>query len=629
MVHDHPVDSRASSLPEVNESVATRHTSFWRRLFAFAGPAYLVSVGYMDPGNWATDIEGGARFGYRLLWVLVASNLMALLLQTLSSRLGIVTRRDLAQACRDQYPRAVSYTLWILCEIAIVACDLAEVLGAAIGLNLLFHLPLLAGVLVTAGDTLLVLWFTRLGIRVIEAFVLVLIATIAGCFAFEIFLARPDAGAVITGLVPRLNSQSLYLAVAIFGATVMPHNLYLHSALVQTRRIGDTWQEKLRACRFNLIDSTLALNGALFVNAAILVMSGAVFFDRGIVVSEIQEAHKLLTPLMGTTAASVLFGAALLCSGQASTLTGTMAGQIVMEGFLRFRMQPWLRRSITRMLAIMPAVITIYWFGDRSTTDLIVMSQVVLNLQLPFAVIPLVRFTSDKSRMNQFANSLWIRIAAWGCASFILALNVWLLWTQAADWARQSGAYRPLVLGGAAIAGAGFFLLLGVILFWPSERKQVPVTAAVRDQAAPVFPTRAYSRILVPLDHSAADEEALGNAVALARSHQARIFLLHVEEGVTSQMFGSLASTAEIEEGQDYLRSLLRSLQEQGIEAEGLVRHGKNPATEIAEAAATLHPDLVIMAAHGHRGIKDLIFGTTINAVRHHIRAPLLIVRRP
>src|SRR5579885_433227 len=335
------------SLADVHASVVTAEVSIWRRLFAFAGPAYLVSVGYMDPGNWATDLEGGARFGYQLLWVLVLSNLMALLLQTLSSRLGIVTRRDLAQASRDEYPKAVSYILWILCELAIVACDLAEVLGAAIGLNLLFHIPLLIGVLITAADTLLVLWFTHMGIRVIEAFVLVLIATIAGCFAFEILLARPDLPAVVTGLVPRLNSQSIYVAVEIFGATVMPHNLYLHSALVQTRQIGETPQDKNRACRFNLVDSALALNGALFVNAAILVLAAAVFFKRRIIVTEIQQAHQLLAPLLGSSAASVLFGAALLCSGQSSTLTGTMAGQIIMEGFLQLRLQPWLRRAVT------------------------------------------------------------------------------------------------------------------------------------------------------------------------------------------------------------------------------------------------------------------------------------------
>ncbi len=380
--------SRGHSLPEVHETVTTSHTKFWRRLFAFAGPAYLVSVGYMDPGNWATDLEGGARFGYRLLWVLVASNLMALLLQTLSSRLGIVARRDLAQACRDEYPKAVSYALWMLCELAIIACDLAEVLGAAIGLNLLFHLPLLIGVLVTAADTLLVLWFTRVGIRVIEAFVLVLIATIAGCFAFEIFFAQPHAAEVLTGLLPRLNSQTLYVAVAIFGATVMPHNLYLHSALVQTRQIGETETDKRVACNFNFIDSTVALNGALFVNAAILVMSAAVFFKRHMIVTEIQQAYQLLSPLMGTTLAGLLFGLALLCSGQSSTLTGTMAGQIVMEGFLRFRMQPWLRRAVTRALAITPAAFTIYFAGDTGTYKLIILSQVVLSLQLPFAVIP-------------------------------------------------------------------------------------------------------------------------------------------------------------------------------------------------------------------------------------------------
>ncbi len=416
MPRHHPAETRDQSLPEVHESVGTTHANFWRRLIAFAGPAYLVSVGYMDPGNWATDLEGGAKFGYRLLWVLVVSNLMALLLQTLSSRLGIVSRRDLAQACRDEYPRPVSFALWLLCEIAIVACDLAEVLGAAIGLQLLFHIPLLIGVAITALDTLLVLWLSRLGIRVVEAFVLVLIATIAGCFAFEILLARPDFHEVALGLLPKLNASSIYIAVAIFGATVMPHNLYLHSALVQTRRIGETPAEKRTACRFNLFDSALALNGALFVNAAILVMAAAVFFKNNIVVTEIQQAHELLAPLLGTTLASILFGAALLCSGQSSTLTGTMAGQIVMEGFLRLRMQPWLRRAITRGLAIIPAAATIYFAGESGTMRLMLLSQFILSLQLPFAVIPLVYFTSDSRRMGEFANGIWLRIGAWTCA---------------------------------------------------------------------------------------------------------------------------------------------------------------------------------------------------------------------
>jgi manganese transport protein len=628
------------SLPEVNESVVTRHAGPWRRLLAFAGPAYLVSVGYMDPGNWATDLEGGARFGYRLLWVLVLSNLMALLLQTLSARLGIVTRRDLAQACRDEYPKAVTAVLWVLCEIAIVACDLAEVLGAAIGLNLLFKLPLLLGVLVTAGDTLLVLWFTRLGIRVVEAFVLVLIATIGGCFAFEIFLARPDMAEVATGLIPRLNSQSIYIAVAIFGATVMPHNLYLHSALVQTRRIGDTEEAKRSACGYNLVDSTIALNLALLVNAAILVMSAAVFFKRHIIVTEIQQAHELLQPLMGTTMASVLFAAALLCSGQSSTLTGTMAGQIVMEGFLRFRIQPWLRRAVTRSLAIIPAALTIYLAGDASTYKLIILSQIILNLQLPFAVIPLVHLTSDRSRMGNFANGVWLQLAAWSCAAFIVILNVWLLVDQVKEWVTGAGRYKPLVLIVCALGGLVFVALLATVTAWPWLRRQRADAISLEkrlaellpgSKAAPAVPALrnpGYSRILVPLDHSESDYEAVGNALALARLHGARIILLHVEEGVTSQLFGNQASTAEVTEGQDYLADVVAGIRGQNVAVEVIVRHGKSPSREIVGAVVDLQPDLVVMASHGHSGIKDLIFGTTINSVRHRIKVPMLIVSR-
>lgn len=629
MLRDSTIES-GYSLPEVHESVATSHTQLWRRLLAFAGPAYLVSVGYMDPGNWATDLEGGARFGYRLIWVLVVSNLMALLLQTLSARLGIVTHRDLAQACRDEYPRAVSYTLWILCELAIIACDLAEVLGAAIGLNLLFHLPMMLGVLVTAADTLLVLWFSRMGIRVIEAFVLVLIATIAGCFAFEIFLARPDLPQVVTGLLPRLNSQSIYIAVAIFGATVMPHNLYLHSALVQTRRLEEGERGKRRACYFNLLDSTIALNGALFVNAAILIVSAAVFYKRHIIVTEIQQAHQLLAPLMGTTAASVLFGLALLCSGQSSTLTGTMAGQIVMEGFLRFRVQPWLRRAVTRCLAIVPAALTLYFAGDAGTYQLIIFSQVIINFQLPFAVIPLVHFTSDRKRMGEFANGMWLKLAAWLCAAFILVLNAWLVWIEAAAWVGHSGGYKPLVIMACLSGSAAFAALLLITGLWPWLRRE-PVAEArvavqVEGESAPELPIRTYRKVLVPLDHSEADQEALGNALALARMYGSRLVLLHVEEGIPSQLFGSLSSTAEIAEGQDYLANLVGSLRDKGVDVEVLVRHGKSPAREIATAVRDVKPDLVIMASHGHRGIKDLIFGTTINALRHRVKVPLLIV---
>ncbi len=625
-------EHRGYSLPEVHESVGVSHDKFWKRLLAFAGPAYLVSVGYMDPGNWATDIEGGARFGYRLLWVLVVSNLMALLLQTLSSRLGIVTRRDLAQACHDEYPQGVSYALWILGELAVIACDLAEVLGAAIGLNLLFHLPLLLGVIATAADTLLVLWFTRLGIRVIEAFILALIAVMAGCFAFEIFLAHPSLPAVVRGLVPRLNSESIYIAVAIFGATVMPHNLYLHSALVQTRRIGETEAEKRRACRFNLLDSSVALNGALFVNAAILIMSAAVFFTHGIVVTQMNQAHQLLAPLLGTAAASVLFGAALLCSGQSSTLTGTMAGQIVMEGFLRFRMQPWLRRLVTRLLAITPAALTVYFAGDTASYNLIIDSQILLNLQLPFAVIPLIHFTSDRKRMGEFANPMWVQVSAWGCAVFILALNIWLTFDQVREWMTASSRYRDLIGIAVAIVLVGLGYLLLLVICWPWVRHRPafagPVSVGSVEKAHPIFPSRSYSNILVPLDHSESDAEAISNALALARLHNARLILLHVEEGVTSQLFGSLSSTAEISEGRSYLAEIVEYLREREIEAETIVRHGNTPAKEIAIAVRELHPDLLVMAAHGHRGLKDLIFGTTINSVRHKVKVPMLIVTK-
>ena len=381
-------------------------------MLAFGGPAYLVSVGYMDPGNWATDLEGGARFGYGLLWVLVLSNLMAILLQTLSARLGIVAGRDLAQACRESYPKPVCDALWVLCEIAIAACDLAEVLGAAIGLHLLFGIPLVIGVSLTALDTILVLWFSRYGIRLIEALILALIAVMTACFGVELAFAKPVFHEMLSGLVPRLNGQSLYIAIGILGATVMPHNLYLHSALVQTRRIGRTIAEKREACRYNLADSVIALNGALIVNAAILIMAAAVFFKHGVIVTEIEQAHELLTPSAGDGGRERAFSPwRCLASGQSSTLTGTFAGQIVMEGFLNLRLRPWLRRMITRFLAIIPAVITVYFWGAQGTLQLIILSQVILSMQLPFAVIPLIRFTSDKARMGEFANRAWVKIA--------------------------------------------------------------------------------------------------------------------------------------------------------------------------------------------------------------------------
>ncbi|MBL8214104.1 MAG: Nramp family divalent metal transporter [Bryobacterales bacterium] len=617
------------SLPEVHASVTTSQPSFWKRMFAFAGPAYLVSVGYMDPGNWATDLEGGASFGYQLLWVLVLSNAMAVLLQTLSARLGIVSNLDLAQACRESYPRVVSRILWLLCEVAIAACDLAEVLGAAIGLNLLFGLPLLAGVLLTTLDTLLILWFTRFGIRVMEAFVLSLVTIIGLCFAVEIWLAQPSLAAMATGLVPRINDQSLYVAIGILGATVMPHNLYLHSALVQTRRIGASETEKRLACKFNFIDSVVALNGALFVNAGILILAAATFFQKGVEVKELQQAHQLLAPLLGTSAASVLFALALFCAGQSSTLTGTLAGQIVMEGFLNFRMRPWLRRLITRSVAVVPAGLTILLAGEQATYKLLILSQVVLSLQLPFAVIPLVQFTSDKRRMGSFANPIWVQVLAWVTAVIIVSLNLRLAYTTFGDWLDNAGAWRPALLLGALPLALGLLALLVWIALQPLLRRDRAGAAVVElpANAADVLPVTSYTKVLVTLDHTERDRTAVSHALAIAKLHGAKLVLLHVEEGVTSRVYGEEASTAEVEMGMRYFRGILEAVERAQVEASLLIRHSVEPQREIVRVVKEVQPDLVVMGAHGHRGIQDLIFGTTINAVRHEISVPVLIVR--
>ncbi|MEG4589791.1 Nramp family divalent metal transporter [Microcoleus sp. MOSTC5] len=421
------------SLPEVHRSIPVPNSKgFWRTMLAYGGPGYLVSVGYMDPGNWATDLAGGAKFGYALLSVILLSNLMAILLQSLCVRLGVATGRDLAQACRDYFSPRVSFLLWILCEIAISACDLAELVGSAIGLQLLFGIPLVWGVCITALDVMMVLFLQGKGFRYIEALVITIIAIIGGCFIAEIFFAKPDAGGVLLGYVPKLeilqNQGMLYIAVGILGATVMPHNLYLHSSIVQTRAWQETSEKKWEAIKFSTIDSTVALSIALFINSAILILSAATFHFSGYQeVAEIQDAYKLLSPVLGVGSASAIFAFALLASGQNSTLTATLAGQIVMEGFLNFRLRPWLRRLLTRMVAIVPALISIILFGEGSTTNLLVFSQVILSLQLPFAVIPLVMFTSNRRLMGEFVNPFWLKAVAWLVASIIVGLNSWLL----------------------------------------------------------------------------------------------------------------------------------------------------------------------------------------------------------
>ena len=420
------------SLAEVYRSVPVTGKSTWRKALAFAGPGYLIAVGYMDPGNWATDLAGGSAYGYRLLFVILLSNLMAVLLQGLSSKLGIVTGRDLAQACRDHYSRPVVIFQWVICETAIAACDLAEVIGSAIALNLLFHIPITVGVVLTAADVLVVLFLQTKGFRWLEALVIVLIATIGLCFLFEVVISKPSLAGVLAGFVPSADimrdPRMLYIAMGILGATVMPHNLYLHSSIVQTRRYEQTASGKREAVRFAFLDSTIALTFALFINAAILIVAAASFHTSGHSdVAEIQTAYTLLTPLLGVGGASAVFALALLASGQNSTLTGTLAGQIVMEGFLQIRLRPWVRRLITRGLAIVPAVVVAILYGEKGTAKLLIMSQVVLSLQLSFAVFPLVRFTSDRLKMGEFVNSTALRLLSYFVAFFIAALNVWLI----------------------------------------------------------------------------------------------------------------------------------------------------------------------------------------------------------
>ena len=431
------------SLSEVHRSLVVPTTAgFLRKLLAFAGPGFLVAVGYMDPGNWATDLAGGSKYNYALLSVILFSNFLAILLQTLALKLGIATGRDLAQACRDHFSKPASIALWALCELAIAACDLAEVIGSAIALNLLFHIPLVWGVCITSLDVMVILFLQNKGFRALEALVITLIATIGGCFALELFFSKPDIAGMLRGFVPTAqiarDRDMLYIAMGILGATVMPHNLYLHSSIVQTRKYDLTPRGKGEAIKFATIDSTVALMFATFINAAILIVSAATFFRTGHnEIADIADAHKLLTPLLGATGASTLFALALLASGQNSTLTGTLAGQIVMEGFLNLRIQPWLRRLITRLVAIVPAVIVTIFYGEKGTGQLLVLSQVILSLQLSFAVFPLVMFTNDKVKMGEFANPFWLKILAWFSAVIIALLNAWLLVQTIGDWLKH------------------------------------------------------------------------------------------------------------------------------------------------------------------------------------------------
>jgi manganese transport protein len=619
------------SLSEVHGSVETNvQGGFWKRLFAFLGPAYLVSVGYMDPGNWATDLAGGSRFGYSLLWVLLMSNLIALLLQSLCARLGVVAQRDLAQASREMYHPVANFFNYILAEIAIAATDLAEVVGMAIGLQLLFGLPLTWGVAISVLDAFLLLFLMQLGIRKLEAFILGLILVIGGAFAVQMFLAQPSAAGIVGGFVPSIpNNEALFIAIGIIGATVMPHNLYLHSALVQSRKIDRSTAGLKKAIRYNVIDSAVALNLALFVNAAILILAAAVFHKNGYSgVSEIQDAHRLLEPMLGKSYAPVLFAIALICAGQSSTVTGTLAGQIVMEGYLDLRIAPWLRRLITRLLAVVPAILTITFLGESATGDMLVLSQVILSMQLGFAVIPLLHYVSDRKRMGDFAIGFWAKLGGWASAGIIVALNIRLVTQQVAQWAADAGdkawliwyVVMPLLLS----AGAMLLYITGRPLWSkiPTSRTRVPhgTLKGIAPLAVP-----AYEEIAVALDFSDADQKTLEHALHVG-GKAAKYFLMHAVETAGAWAMGDDIKDYETHADERHLEEYVAHLTNMGYDCRAVIGFG--PAKQALPKLVNEHGvDLLVMGAHGHKAVKDLIFGTTVGAVRHAVQVPVLIVR--
>ncbi len=617
------------SLSEVHQSVDTtslKRTGF-RKILAFFGPAYLVSVGYMDPGNWATDLAGGSQFGYKLIWVLLMSNLMALLLQSLSARLGIVRGRDLAQANRETYPKYINYALYGLAEIAIAATDLAEILGMAIGIQLLTGLPLIWGVSITVLDTFLFLLLQRLGMRKMEAFIIALVAVIGISFLIEIILAKPNLGEVATGFVPGIpNDAALYIAIGIIGATVMPHNLYLHSALVQTRKIKRDDAGIKRALKLNFIDSAIALNLAFFVNAAILVLAATVFFKTGRSdVAEIKQAHELLEPMLGTGLAPILFAVALIASGQSSTITGTLAGQIVMEGYLKLRIAPWIRRLMTRLIAIIPAVIVILINGEENIDSLLILSQVILSLQLGFAIIPLIHFTSDKKTMGKFVIKPFVIFLASLIAAILVYLNISMVVGQSVSFFASSGSifWKTVII----LAGLFYVTLLVVAIFYPlMRRKKLVAPVQVHPEAAELQQINipVYNKIAVALDFSKNDLKLINHAIGQGNAATTYV-LIHVVESAATRMIEKDADDMETRDDQERIVAYVQQLKEKNIIAIGVLGFNDR-AKEIVRIVKENDADMLVIGAHGHSGIKDLLFGQTISSVRHELKIPVLVV---
>jgi manganese transport protein len=622
--------SHTKSLEDVHSSVNTiGKKGFLRSLLAFIGPAYLVSVGYMDPGNWATDIAAGSGFGYSLIWVLLMSNLIAILLQSHCARLGIVRGLDLAQASKAAFPGFVNIPLYVLAEIAIAATDLAEVLGLAIGLNLLFGIPLLMGVSIAVLDALLLLAIINFGIRKMEAFIFSLVFIISASFFVEIFFAQPVAADVLKGFIPAIpNDIALYIAIGIIGATVMPHNLYLHSALVQTRKIDPSYEGKKKALLFNTIDSTIALNIAFLVNASILILAGAVFFKNGYFeITEIQDAHGLLAPLLGTQLAPILFAVALIAAGQCSTITGTLAGQIVMEGYIHLRITPWIRRMLTRIIAVTPAFLVIWLKGEEETGELLILSQVILSLQLGFAVVPLIHFVSDKEKMGKFAIGIKTKIASWLAAAIIITLNAKLVLNFIFSLIESGGPYLwavyfiliPVVLAACLLM---LYIIIHPFISSKSKKLRVPHPEILPIQ----FEENAqFKRIAITVDFSDKDQKTISRALTTG-GKKSSYLLIHVVESAGAIFMER--DIADLESGTDTenLKRYTEALTKQGYQVTYELGFGRRSKV-IPKAVKQFNADLLVMGTHGHRGLKDLLFGETINAVRHKIGIPLLAVK--
>ena len=617
------------SLDTLHESVPVQNKKGWRKFLAFIGPAYLVSVGYMDPGNWATDLAGGAAFGYQLIWILLLSNIMAVLLQSLSARLGIVRRLDLAQVNRETYPPVVNFILYVLAELAIAATDLAEVLGMAIGIKLLTGLPLMYGTCITVLDTFLFLYLQKYGIRKMEAFIILLVATIGISFFVQLFIAQPNLSYAIKGFIPSsLSPEALYIAVGIIGATVMPHNLYLHSALVQTRKIDRNSKGIRKSIFYNFIDSAVALNAAFFVNASILILAATAFYSTGYThVAKIEEAHSLLAPLLGSTLAPILFAIALIAAGQSSTVTGTLAGQIVMEGYLKIRLNPWIRRLLTRLVAIVPAVLVIGIMGEGRVDALLIFSQVILSLQLGFAVIPLIHFVSDKVTMGEYAIGWPIKILSWIVATILVYLNSHLVLDFATSFIQDS---QSLFLKIILISFIVFFAFLVLfITVYPLFRKRDQTKDADfhgalieldLSQEAPV------NRIAIAVDFSVADAKLI--KTALQHAHQATEFIfIHVVESATAKYLADASDDEETRKDQMRLAIYAQALEKKGYKAITCLGY-HHRVKEIVRIVSISNAQLLVMGAHKHHGWKDYVFGETIESVRHKVDIPVLIVNQ-